>query len=190
MRLLVYLLSAYLLVFAAFIVFRLIVPRDYLRKGRLSPFSSFLELLVWALFFGFPYLYNPPEWAWFWSPAAPVGVPLRIVGIAFILAGLVGAFGTMLWFGLRRAFGLQMDRLVRDGPYRYSRNPQLVGGAFLVLGTFILWPSGYAAGWMILYGILAHLMVQAEEAHLRNLFGEEYLSYMEHVPRYFGLRRG
>jgi protein-S-isoprenylcysteine O-methyltransferase Ste14 len=189
MSLVVYLVSLFLLVVVTWVVFRIVVRRDYRRKGQLTLLSGFLELLVWGLYMGFPYLYNPPEWAWFWSRDVPVGTPLRIVGVILILGGLVLAFGTMLWFGLGRAFGRRVDRLVRAGPYRFTRNPQLVGGSLLVIGSVVLWPSWYALGWTALYGFVAHMMVLAEEEHLGVAYGAEYARYCARVPRYLGLRR-
>ncbi len=187
----IYLASALLLILAAVAVFRVMVRRDYQRHGRLTLLSSALELLVWALFMGFPYLYNPPAWVWFWRPGAPVGPLLRSVGVFCITAGLLSAFGTMFWFGLRRAFGLDVSRLVQSGPYRLSRNPQLVFGILLIAGTAILWPSWYALGWALLYGVVGHLMVLTEEEHLRAAYGEEYDRYCAQVPRYLGrVRRG
>ena len=114
----------------------------------------------------FPYLYSPSQWVWPWSHKVPVTEPLRTVGRVCIATGMVSAFGTMFWFGLRRAFGLQANRLIQSGPYRVTRNPQLVCFSLVVLGTVVLWPSWYALGWATLYGIVAHLMVVTEEGHL------------------------
>ena len=95
-----------------------------------------------------------------------------------------------MWrFGLRRAFGLQVKGLVQSGPYRLTRNPQLVGGLLLVIGVVILWPSCYALGWVVLYGIVAHMMVLSEEEHLLRQYGEEYNRYCSQVPRYLGWPR-
>jgi protein-S-isoprenylcysteine O-methyltransferase Ste14 len=189
MRTIVYAIAVLLLVAIAYGVFRIVVRRDYRRRGRLTPLSSALELLVWGLYMGFPYLYNPPEWAWFWSADLPVSAPLRVIGVSCTVVGLVSAFGTMLWFGLRQAFGLEVDRLVQIGPYRFTRNPQLVGGSLMAIGTAVLWPSLYALGWVVLYGFVAHIMVLTEEEHLLEVCGEEYARFCERVPRYLGLRR-
>ena len=190
MQVVVYSVSAFLLIVIAFVIFRVVVRRDYQRKGRLTLVSSFLELLVWGLYMGFPCLYNPPEWAWFWSPNVPVSAFARVVGLLCIVVGLASAFGTMLWFGLRRAFGLRVKGLVQSGPYRVTRNPQLVGGSLLVIGAVVLWPTCYALGWVVLYGIVAHMMVLTEEEHLRDVFGEEYERYCGRVPRYLGKLQG
>ncbi|MDD3179639.1 MAG: methyltransferase [Opitutaceae bacterium] len=182
----VYIIAAAGLIAVAFVVFRILVRRDYQRKGRLTRFTSFFELLVWSSYFGFPYLYNPPQWVSFWSCEAPVSTPVRVTGMVCIAIGLVTAFGTMFWFGLRRAFGWQADGLIQGGPYRVTRNPQLVGGSLLAIGAAILWPSWYAVGWVMLYGVVAHLMVRTEEEHLRAVYGEEYARYCGRVPRYVG----
>jgi protein-S-isoprenylcysteine O-methyltransferase Ste14 len=183
----VYIVSAFLLIVAAFAVFRVVVRRDYRQKGRLTPLSGFLELLIWGLYMGFPYLYNPPQWVWFWSGDVPVGTPLRVSGMVCIGAGFVLAFGTMAWFGMRRAFGLEVNALIQTGPYRLTRNPQIIAGVLLVFGTAVLWPSWYAVGWVVLYAFVAHPMVLTEEEHLRVVFGEEYARYCERVPRYLPL---
>jgi protein-S-isoprenylcysteine O-methyltransferase Ste14 len=89
-------------------------------------------------------------------------------------------------FGLRRAFGWQVEGLVRSGLYRVTRNPQLVGGVLMVIGPALLWPSWYALGWVLLYGVVGHLMVMTEEEHLHQVHGEEYERYCEQTPRYLG----
>ena len=186
MRVVAYFASSFLLIVIAFAVFRVVVRRDYRRKGRLTLASSILQVLVWGLYMSFPYIYNPPGWVRFFSPDVPVGALVRVAGLICIAVGLVSAFGTMIWFGLRRAIGLQVDELLRRGPYRISRNPQLAGGSFLVIGTVLLWPSWYALGWAVLYGVVGHLMVMTEEEHLREVYSEEYERYCGQVPRYIG----
>jgi protein-S-isoprenylcysteine O-methyltransferase Ste14 len=185
-RVVVYFTSVFLLIFIAFAIFRVFVRRDYQRKGRLTLASSILQVLVWGLYMSFPYVYNPAEWVRFWSRDVPVGAPVRGAGLICIAVGLASAFGTMIWFGLRRAIGLQADGLIQRGPYRVTRNPQLVGGGMLVIGTVVLWPSWYALGWAVLYGVVGHLMVMTEEGHLGEVYGEEYERYCEQVPRYLG----
>jgi hypothetical protein len=101
----VYAISAVVLLAGAFLVFRVLVRRDYRRKGHLSLFSSVLELLIWGLCFAFPYTYNPPDWPWFWK-LDPRSSVLSLIGVVCIALGLALAFGTMSWFGLRRALGL------------------------------------------------------------------------------------
>jgi uncharacterized membrane protein (UPF0127 family)/protein-S-isoprenylcysteine O-methyltransferase Ste14 len=182
----VYCCAAALLVAAAFVVFRVLVRRDYRLSGRLMWHSSLLELLVWTAYMSFPYLYSPRGWPYLWSPEVPVGALLRIVGVVCIAVGLVASFGTMAWFGLRRAFGVHVEGLVQGGPYRATRNPQMVGFGLVVLGVLASWPSWRTAGWVVLFGVIGHLMVLTEEEHLLRAHGEAYARYRRRVPRYLG----
>lgn len=180
----IYLLLALLFLAFAYWVFRRVVRRDYQNRGQLSSFASLMQFLVFVAYFAFPFLFNPPEWPWFWLPTGGSTRVLQITGLALICLGFLIAFGTMGWFGIRKAFGLQAEGLTMNGPYKYSRNPQIIGGTFLVLGTFIQWPSIYALGWALMYILIAHWMVRTEEEYLLQLFGEEYMQYCSKVPRY------
>jgi protein-S-isoprenylcysteine O-methyltransferase Ste14 len=176
-----YLICATLLLSAAYFIFHRVVANDYLDKGRLGWRASGLQLLVFGAFFCFPYLYLPPEWAWDWLPN---GTWNRLAALVLVSLGMLSAFGTMFWFGLRRAFGLKVEGIVNTGLYRYTRNPQMVGGWLMVLGVFFYQPSLNNLGWVLIWAIIGHWMVTNEEIHLRRVFGEEYDRYCEKTPRY------
>jgi len=100
---------------------------------------------------------------------------------------MVSVFGAMAWLGLPRSFGQDGSTLVSTGPYRVSRNPQITAGALLIVGYVLLWPSWYACGWLVLFALLSHWMILAEEEHLRRVHGEENERYFRQTPRYLGL---
>ncbi len=180
----VYLLLAFLLLLFAYLVFRRLVRRDYQERGHLSPLASILQLLVFLAYFFFPYLYNPAEWAYFWLIDDPATRAYQLIGLILICLGFIVAFGTMAWFGLGKAFGLKIEGITRQGPYKVSRNPQILGGYLLVIGTAVQRPSLYALGWVLMYALIAHWMIITEEEHLSRQFGEEYQRYCSEVPRY------
>lgn len=182
--LIVDLLSAIALLLFAYVVFRIIVRRDYIERGRLSMVASGLQLLVFLGFFCFPYLFTPPAWGYFWVPNPSIPQGLYLLGLSLVCTGFLGAFGTMTWFGIKRAFGVSVTGLKTAGPYRYSRNPQILGGYLLVLGTSLQWPSLYMVGWVLMYAIIGHWMILSEEEHLGKVFGEAYRAYCLEVPRY------
>lgn len=64
MRTVVYLAYAVGLLAGGYVVFRGIVRRSYIHRGRLAWPVSLLQLAVFAAFFSSPYLYMQPEWAW------------------------------------------------------------------------------------------------------------------------------
>ncbi|MEJ2750320.1 MAG: hypothetical protein P8183_20795, partial [Anaerolineae bacterium] len=88
-------------------MFRRIVRRDYLTRGQLSAFASILQLLVFCGYFSFPYLFNPPEWPWFWRLSDSASPARQRAGIAIICMGFLVALGTMAWFGLDKTFGVK-----------------------------------------------------------------------------------
>ena len=148
-------------------MFRLIGRRDYLNKGRLTRISSLLQLLVFTGVLCFPYLFNPPRWAYFWELEEPANYPLAVLGFVLIITGFVVAFGTMAWFGLGRVFGLKVEDLAHSGPYRISRNPQILGLYLLVSGVSVQYPSWYAVGWIVLCcEIICHWMILSERGIL------------------------
>jgi len=179
--------SAIFLLICAFIVFRIFVRRDYQRKGRLTSFSSLLELLLFTLYMGFPFLYNPPCWPWFWSCETHVGYFLWITGVITVAVGMAIAFSMMAWLGIGLSFGRDVNGLHQTGLYRFTRNPQIMGGVLMVVGIAMLWPSWYALGWVFLYAVLSHTMVLTEEEHLGKIFGEEYRGYCKRTHRYVGI---
>jgi protein-S-isoprenylcysteine O-methyltransferase Ste14 len=183
MSLTVYLISALLLLAAAFVVFRVIVLRDYLRRGRLTPFSTLLQLVIWGLYFTFPLLFNP-DWPAFLPRHPQFSPALSVVGLISIAVGFAAVVAAIAGLGVHRSLGWQVNMLKQSGAYRVTRNPQIVGATPLVIGYAVLRPSWWALGWVFLYAAIAHLMVLTEEEHLRQVHGEEYARYCEEVPRY------
>jgi len=189
MVLTVYLFSAFLLLVASFVIFRIFVRRDYQRKGRLTLRSTTLESLIWGPYFGFPYIYNPSSWPAFWLPDRDLNPLLRYVGIVLIVVGLALGFIAMASLGFRRSFGQEVNVLKQTGLYGLTRNPQIVLFSPLIFGIALRWPSWYALGWVVLFAAMAHMMVLTEEEHLRDIFGQEYVRYCQRVPRYIGVSR-
>jgi protein-S-isoprenylcysteine O-methyltransferase Ste14 len=183
-HLVIFLIFVLLLLAAGYLVFRVIVRRDYLVHGHLTSWSSSLQLLIFAGIMCFPYLFNALDWPWFWMLSGPASPQQEILGLVVILLGFVIAFGSMAWFGIRRAFGIKSQGLVSTGPYRISRNPQILGGYLLVIGVSLQWPSWFAAIWIVLYGLFGHWMIKTEEEHLQKIFGKEYSNYCQRTPRY------
>jgi len=179
----IFILIVFLLVGFAYIVFRVIVRRDYRLRGRLTPLTSTAQLIVFAELMSFPYLFNPPAWPWFWIQNDATKQQY-LLGMVIVILGFTVAFGTMGWFGMRRAFGLETRGLIRTGPYRVTRNPQALGGYLLVIGITVQWFSWFAVIWVILYGLILHWMIITEEEHLQTVFGDEYKSYCGQTPRY------
>ena len=177
----IYLLSILLLIGFSIVVLRVIVRRDYLRRGHLSIASAALQALVFFLFGGFPAIYLSGDW-----PISHVILVLRIIGVTSVTIGLGIMFVSILRLGFLRYLGMQSVVLKKTSVYRLTRNPQVLGCLLYVIGFTILWPSLYALGWGLSLTAILHVMVLTEEEHLHNTYGQAYEGYSRNVPRYLG----
>ncbi len=179
-----YFISAFLLLLFGFVTFRVLVRRDYLKRGRLTPLSVFLEYAVFFLWGSLAYLdlLSAPS-------ISRVGPILRLIAWVLIIGGVGITLFAMARLGIRRIHGLDSKVLEASGLYGVTRNPQIVASGLAVVGYALYWPSWHTAGWAALYLAICHMMVLTEEEHLRSVFGEQYARYCARVPRYLRLRR-
>ena len=76
-------------------------------------------------------------------------------------------------------------RLVVRGVYRRVRNPMISGVFFVLLGEAVLLGSLPVLVWfLIVVAVNAIYIPFVEERSLSNRFGDEYLDYRRHVPRW------
>lgn len=159
------------------------VKGEYEGRGRLS------DQTVWAVWFSYGLLAAAViaaaafgTWALGISTAASlaIGLPLLVVGIAIDLAGVI-AMGS-----LARMNGQDPDRLITEGAFRYSRNPQNVGIAIAGVGVALLGDSGLALALVAASIAVFRIYLVFEEAHLERVFGEEFRRYRAETPRWLG----
>jgi protein-S-isoprenylcysteine O-methyltransferase Ste14 len=180
--LVLYLIAAVALLLSAYLIFRVLFFADYTKRGELSTFSSIVGSGIYFAWGGFPYIYGIPDW-----PNVHIHPILEILGWIFLWGGLAVMLVCIGWLGLLRSLGRRQTGLILSGPYRFSRNPQVVGCVGFGIGFGMLWPSGYALGWVSLLLVMTHMMVLTEEKHLAGVFADAYASYYKMVPRYVGL---
>lgn len=151
---------------------------------------------------------QPRSWQFFcsWLIASIVVVNALLLGLldfdSFIFPHLTqrlpwalgflafgSAIGGWAWsaFGLRNTIGVAY-KLITDGPYRYSRNPQYIADSLGAIGYMI-----FANSWMICIvgwlGVFPNFLAPyTEESWLDERYGEEYRQYKREVPRFVGRR--
>lgn len=163
------------------------IERDYANYGLLRDLTAMLQLSVFILHLLFVLLsFKSPDWPFSWPPLSPAywawiaGLILMISG-GFILSSACKTFGT-----IDRVLGRRVTVLKKEGLYRWSRNPQVVGYGMILLGIAFAWFTDYTLIAVILYAPVAHRLVLIEEAHLSRIFKEKYSQYQEETARYFG----
>jgi protein-S-isoprenylcysteine O-methyltransferase Ste14 len=116
-----------------------------------------------------------------------VSAYMTLLATALVVGGgslLVWSAYHMAWRGRGTPFPLDAPRaLVVDGPYRWVRNPQVVGGAVQGIGLILLNPTltfiAYLVGGVMLWQLVLRPW---EEADLLDRFGQDYADYRRHVP--------
>ncbi|MBI4490561.1 MAG: isoprenylcysteine carboxylmethyltransferase family protein [Deltaproteobacteria bacterium] len=78
------------------------------------------------------------------------------------------------------------DKLIFDGPYRFTRNPMYLGMVAMLLGVAIFVGTlPFFLGVVIYFVILNRVFVPFEEQKLESTFGSEYLEYRRQIRRWF-----
>jgi protein-S-isoprenylcysteine O-methyltransferase Ste14 len=76
-------------------------------------------------------------------------------------------------------------KLVIRGPYRYVRNPMIIGVMHILLAEALLFQSWPIAGWLAVFFIgNAIYFPLVEEKSLEKRFGDDYREYKTHVLRW------
>jgi protein-S-isoprenylcysteine O-methyltransferase Ste14 len=156
------------------------VRQNYRVHGKLTPSVTFLQT-------GFFVVYALCSFVFLDSRLSQIRADgaLFLLSCGLMLVGFTVVILSMPFLG-RVSFGGEVGRLRMEGLYRYSRNPQLVGGFLFMLGYASLWPSWQGFAWVAIWLVISPLMVRGEEEHLARVFGKIYLDYCERVPRYIG----
>ena len=76
------------------------------------------------------------------------------------------------------------ERIVDTGIYAYTRNPMYLGHLIFMLGLALTFCSIPAALLLLFHVFWFHRRVREDEAHLRAVFGDAYLTYMARVKRW------
>ncbi|WP_343487883.1 isoprenylcysteine carboxylmethyltransferase family protein [Allomuricauda sp. d1] len=76
-------------------------------------------------------------------------------------------------------------KIVVVSPYRYLRNPMILGVILILFAEGLFFKSNAILAWAIIFSIINHLyFVFKEETILENRFGNEYVEYKRNVPRW------
>lgn len=160
------------------------VGRDYESDGRLSPGAA---AAGWVLYLAHAALTLRMSRR---SRPLPSGGLSSALGVVLAGSGL-GFFcaGAQEFRSFEQVSGTEAGNLVTGGPYRYSRNPQVVGWGVALLGAALGGRSVRALLLVVAFFLVHRLYLVSEERHLERVFGGEYRRYRATTPRFLGLPR-
>jgi len=132
--------------------------------------------LIPALFFDLsvPILYHWTTWV-----SIAIGVPATILSIKCLrLFMQIGGGGTPAPWD-------PVQNLIIKGPYRYVRNPMLIGVIFFLFSESLFFQSIplFIYATLFLLGNMVYFPL-VEEKGLIKRYGGAYLTYMSNVPRW------
>ena len=91
--------------------------------------------------------------------------------------------------GITRTMNVGAPSLCTSGLYSMTRNPLYLGNMIIYLGIVLVAGGEHVfimGGIVFLYFTFQYMMIiSLEEETLKKLFGDEYISYMQNVPRLF-----
>ena len=125
-----------------------------------------------------------------WMPP----LPWVVAAALFILLGLGLSIRAIVYMkrvgegnpldAYNHALAPRTRHLMTDGPYRFSRNPMLLGIYLYDIGVMLWLRSGWPLLVFAAEVLLLSLQVRAEEKRLEADFGDEYRAYRKRVRRY------
>ena len=126
---------------------------------------------------------------WLLDLSLPLAMPLRIAGLAvFGLAGLAIGLSANMRFtraGTDVKPWKASSTIVREGAFRFTRNPMYLGMALLYVGlAFGLASISALVLLPILLLVIQTQVIAREERYLEAKFGDEYRSYKAAVRRW------
>lgn len=121
----------------------------------------------------------------------PLRVSMPVRWVAWVLV-VVGIWLSIVGRATFERAGTNVDptqpatKLVRNGPYRVTRNPMYVGMAFACVALAV----ASVNGWLLIllpptWAVMHWGVILREERYLTRKFGAEYEEYRRRVRRYF-----
>jgi protein-S-isoprenylcysteine O-methyltransferase Ste14 len=110
-----------------------------------------------------------------------VGLPLLVWG--YLQYRLVGRYRLRLGGG-GPGMAAAPQRIVAQGPYRYTRNPMYLGHLIFMLGLALTFWSWFGLVLLVLRAAWFQYRVLGDEARLAATFGADYEAYRARVRRW------
>lgn len=115
-----------------------------------------------------------------------IAVPLKLGTVWFYTGLIIYVMGIIpLIMAYHNYATTPLNEPIVKGIYRKSRNPIYFFTSIMFLGAIIASASWLMLVLAILYSIVGHYIILAEERYCLREYGESYNKYMNQTPRYF-----
>jgi len=140
--------------------------------------------------------------SWIFSTIGMIGTPLLgfldfnslggwhwiyfVIGCLPIVTGCIIAIWGITTLSEHQSLGLK-GKIVTDGPYQYSRNPQYLGFIILYSGLILITFSFMVLVTGLMIIAMFFILPFSEEPWLLQEYGKAYEDYSAKVPRFIGI---
>ena len=146
------------------------VPIIPVTVGLILPYlSTYLDIFLPEI------LLSYPQWA---------GIPVFLGGFLLAFSSVQLIYSQEQWDKAPSPAGTP-KRLVISGPYRYVRNPMLLGMLLIICGEGLYFRSVGILSYLTAFFLFVNfVMVPGEERRLVEHFGGQYLQYKSKIRRW------
>jgi len=144
-------------------------------------------------------LYDDSGWTLEMARPAKIGLPFALAAMILILFTPLKLNQPLFWIGLTLAligqsgfiYSLHTFNITppsepaTSGLYKFSRNPQWVTFALVMIGFSLMVGSWTVLALLTVRVVMNHFRILGEEKALEEQYGSSYLGYKNSVPRYF-----
>lgn len=112
---------------------------------------------------------------------------VRYIGFILSLFGIIIFITAMVTMRDSWRAGIdktQKTKIIKDGIYKYSRNPAFAGFDLLYIGMALAFSNILNIIFACFSILILHLQILEEEKFLPSVFGEDYLEYKKKTGRY------
>ena len=149
--------------------------KEWLKAIIILPFNVIVTIPVLILYFsGYRFI----------IPDSLLQIP---AGLILLFFGLVLAVWTMILFHTTGKGTLSprahTKKLVTKGPYKYVRNPMIIGVLSVLTAEALILNTILIFYWAVIFFIINCIYFKLfEEKQLAKNFGDEYIEYKKNVP--------
>ncbi len=118
------------------------------------------------------------------SLTRPVGLIIFLIGL-FLTLWARWVLGAMYGVSTGSSAPLQeRHRLIQHGPYGFIRHPMYLGYWLVIFGVLLTYRTWTPLALLIMTVPSFHRRARREEISLGKMFGEEWQTYVKHVPMF------
>lgn len=162
-----------------------VLPKDDSVYGLIGRYFkiTIISLCIYVILFSmFPSMYQ------FFLPIELLEMEaIQFIGIGFLIVSIIWTI--IAQNNMKDSWRIGVDantktELIKNGLFKFSRNPIFLGLMFSLTGLFLTTPNAFTLIILILGYVLIQIQIRLEEEFLIKQYGTVYIAYQQKVRRF------